>query len=260
MGGGYVAKEKFVDKDGYPLYYFSLDDEYQWICGGCYPITTSVFDWLKLNNVGMIVTLTLDSLHPGRCIDHLPKGNNSDIEWTDTDFTLEDMNNFVIEHVPIHDASYPTKNNLQKLFDVVMKFRQEQPTKKVYFHCWAGRGRTCTIICEILMKMHGLSYEKAVDTVYRKYPTIRLTDRQKEFLQRDDSDSVFEDSTEELEPNIHTPTDHKCYIIKNKDDDKINTNVNNNKSIDNNSDSSDSNDSSNSNDSDNSNDESENEK
>jgi|SRR5579872_2618218 len=214
MGGGYVAKEKFVHREnGTPLYYFSLDDVYQWICGGCYPVTTSVFNWLEINNVGMIVTLTIDPLHPGRCINHLPKGNDSDIEWTDSDFVLEDTNNFVIEHIPIHDASYPTKDNLQKLFDVVTKFRQEQPDKKVYFHCWAGKGRTCTIICEILMRMYGLSYKNAVDVIYKKYPNIRLSDAQNIFLQRDDDISVFDD--EELEPKIYTPDTHKCYIIKN---------------------------------------------
>lgn len=214
--GGYQSKERLVRPDGSPKFSISFSDEefdVKWIMGGCIPAYRSTFDWLKDNNVGMIITLTIDKLKPGRNINHVPFEHDN-TQWTDSDLTdPEDLTEFVIEHVPIADACPPTPANAELLVKVVSNYRNTHPDKKIYFHCWGGSGRTCTAIIYVLMKMYNLTFERALKII-RTYALFRgnypLKKAQESFLKREALPDGYDKHSE---PIVKTPTDHKCYVV-----------------------------------------------
>ena len=211
MGGGYVSKNKLVSTDGRPQNLLRLDNsklDIEWIMGGNIPISSSILEWLRLMNVKMIVSLTIEKLKSGRNINHVPFDHDN-TEWTDADFEQSELNDFIVEHVPIADGFFPTVENAQKLLEIVTNFRNKYPKEKVYFHCWAGRGRTCTAVIYILMKLYDLSFDEAKDVVWNSYfNQFKLSDYQEKFLkggQMNDSELL------NSQPIKKTPLDHVCY-------------------------------------------------
>jgi len=55
----------------------------------------------------MIVSLTIEKLKSGGNINHVPFAHD-DTEWIDADFEESELNDFIVEHVPIADAFFPT--------------------------------------------------------------------------------------------------------------------------------------------------------
>lgn len=215
--GGFFARDKFVSSEnGSPINIFELvrvdgvpNLDIDWIMGGSIPAYRSITDWLKMHNVGMIVSLTIEKIKLGRNINHIPNCFN-ETEWLDSDLEEKDLADFQIEHVPIADANCPTRQNAEKLLKIVSDYRHDHPDKKVYFHCWAGRGRTCTAVVYILMKLYGLSLSEAETLLAKQYEQFKLTEPQKMFLRGDIDESDME-YLNFIDPIIKTPKDHKCF-------------------------------------------------
>ncbi len=233
MGGGIVSKDKFISENGRPVSFFRMSGDAKpnlfcdlsqnkfnnqslnWICGGGFlPYQSSLNYLAEFENVGMIVTLTIEPIKSGRNINHVPYDYEW-TEWVDGDFDLEEtLNRFQILHVPIADTGFLTEENANKLLDGVQKYHEDNPTKSVYFHCWAGQGRTSLVISYILMKMYGEDYESASAKVKRYNLACKMSGCQIEFL-RGDNNLISSSDRKLYSPIIKTPFDHQCYDIKN---------------------------------------------
>lgn len=208
--GGSVSKDNFV-VDGVPTRYFKMQKEYSWISGGLFPAFTEIYDFLENENIGLIVTLTLDPIKPGRNINHIPF-DFENIEWCDTDITSEVYNNltkkFEFFHVPIADAGPPTPENAELLFNKVKEYHEANPTKGVYFHCWLGRGRTTLAVVYFLMRYYDMTYAKACRKVSKYYSHAKLTEYQVPWL---NNEPISDENIEKFLPVNRTPQDHNCY-------------------------------------------------
>ena len=205
MGGGIVSKNKFVSENGELIGFFRCSDQStNWICGGCFPAFSSSLDYLISENIGLSVTLTLEPIKSGRNINHVPS-NHDCTEWVDGDDLEDKLKNFSTLHIPIDDAGFPTEENAIKLLEGVQKYHQENPNKSVYFHCWAGKGRTSLAICYILIKMYDMNCDDAINRVMKYNSRCNLSPSQLDFLRGNiKSEDV---------PIIKTPSDHKCYQL-----------------------------------------------
>ena len=86
MGGRCMSKEEFINDDGTPKNFFKLsEDPYNWICGGGFPAFKQQYDHLIHENVGLIVTLTIEPIKIGRNINHIPFDYDTRTYWIDTD-------------------------------------------------------------------------------------------------------------------------------------------------------------------------------
>jgi protein-tyrosine phosphatase len=209
--GGSVSKDKFL-ADGLPTRYFRLKNKYSWISGGLYPAFKDFYTFFENENIGLIVTLTVDPFKPGRNINHTPF-DFKDIEWCDTDITQEDytelIKKFEFFHVPIADAGFPTPENAEKLFNKVKEYHEANPTKTIYFHCWLGQGRTSLATIYILMKYYDMPYGKASLKLQKYYTRAKLTEYQRRWLQ---NERLTEEEIEKFLPLVRTPQNHDCYI------------------------------------------------
>lgn len=209
--GGIVAKQKFVTEDGRPRNFYRLQGEQSWLCGGLFPAFSSIFDHLKEENVGLIVTLTLDSIKNGRNINHLPF-EHENTEWVDGDQDLEEkLKQFQVQHLPLTDGGFPTPEQTSTLLEVVRRYHQQYPNKSVYVHCWLGRGRTTVILTYLLMQIYGMNFEQAFVMVRKVNPQATLLPHQRSFLK---GELLSEQVLEEFAPVLKTPPEHRCYQYK----------------------------------------------
>ncbi len=75
---------------------------------------------------------------------------------------------FEYHHFPIDDFGVPELADTDTLI-TMMKNKIEKENKKILVHCYAGIGRTGTILACYLIK-NGSTYEKAIEEVRRKRP------------------------------------------------------------------------------------------
>ena len=207
MGGGQISKDQMI-YNGNPKNRVELD----WLCGGSFPGWKEGFNYLEQINVKLIVTLTIEPIKIGRNINHQPIAYDN-TEWCDSDLEEQDLSKFNIVHIPIADGGVPTAENLDRLLSVVKKFRKTYPTSKVYFHCWLGRGRTCTILMYLLMYFNNMTYDDAYDMIKKQYSLIKLTPVQVKFL---NNVPLTDDEIIQSQPIIKTPDDNWCYDVKQK--------------------------------------------
>lgn len=209
MGGGLVSRDQLVDKcDGQPSTFFILR-EYSWICGGSIPCFEPTLNYLiQMRDVGLIVTLTLNPLMSGRNINHVPCTEDGDCtEWTDGDQIDDILKGIQVCHIPTADGGMITDTD--KLVQTVKTFHDMYPEKRVYFHCWAGMGRTSTAMIYYLMTVYGESYAKAKNIVGTSNRQMRLSACQRQFLEFgivSDADKLM------YEPVIRTPSNHRCFM------------------------------------------------
>jgi len=217
-----VCESKLVDaKTHAPITFYELprisaEEEYSWMCGGCAPCFRASLEYLiKTQNVGLIVTLMIAPLKAGRLINHVPynhEGTDDETEWTDTDDIVDLLSTVEICHIPVADAGMIVETN--KLVDTVKAYHEARPDKKVYFHCWGGKGRTSVALIYYLMTVHSKSYNDACQMIYKCNPRMKLSSVQWNFLQ---SEPIAESDISMYEPIIKTPPDHKCYRIEETD-------------------------------------------
>lgn len=202
----------------YELPRISEEEDYSWMCGGCAPCFRSSLEYLiKTQNVGLIVSLTIAPLKSGRFINHIPfnhSGADDETEWTDTDDIDDVLSAVEICHIPTADSGMIVETS--KLIDIVKAYHEAHPDKKVYFHCWGGKGRTSVALIYYLMMVHNKTYHDARNIIYECNPKMKLSYLQQNFLQNkpiDASDIL------KYEPVIKTPPNHKCYRTNDASDD-----------------------------------------
>ena len=188
------------------------DEALNWISGGCFPAFCSSLDYLyNKENVGLIITLTIEPIKSGRNINHVPF-DHDETEWVNGDENLEEkLSNFETLHIPIADVGFPTKEYIDRLAKTVEEYHQNNPIKSVYFHCWAGRGRTSLAIIYILMRMYKMNSNAAIELVKKCNRECKLSEYQLKFIKG--MDLSLED-LENFASIIKTPSDHECFKIK----------------------------------------------
>ena len=203
MGSGLVSKEKFFN-DGKPTREVRCTSKHAFLFGGPFITCNEHINYLKANNVGMIVTLTIEPIKSGLNINHVPHSFD-DTEWTFVDDSVvKSLVDFELLHVPIADSYFITEDNKNKLCDGIKSYHEKNPNKKVYVHCWTGKGRTSLAICVYLWTANNLT----LDEVKLFYPNICVSSVQEKYLTRK---SLSKEEYKYSEPVIRTPADHACY-------------------------------------------------
>lgn len=204
--GSVLRSQWLNDEKTGPHHYFRLEGEYAWIHGGAFPAQKQIFKYLREQGVDRIVTLTVERVKTGRNINHQPEDFYL-AQWTDSDLEESDLEQFEFMHVPIVDMGFPTPENASKLLEIAKQSISEKKT--VYFHCWAGRGRTCTAIMHILMNLHGMSFAVAKQKIQKSTPHFDLKPAQISFLTQDDDFPKYIQSF--FVPRVLTPVHERCY-------------------------------------------------
>jgi hypothetical protein len=210
--------------------YFRLSEPYDWICGGTIPCYIDNLNFLQQENVGAIVSLTIEQLKPGLNIHHLP------FEHENTEYVLGDIYNateeceieectchqaiqsdfdFTFIHVACADAGPLTLMDAVHLIRRIKSYRKEHPNKAIYFHCWQGRGRTAMAINYVLQKLYKLSFEdacKIIDSCIPDTVLSRIKPAQLRFLK---GEKILEEDQQLFYPVMKTPKDHKVWKVKN---------------------------------------------
>lgn len=195
--GGRVSRENFVTPEGKPVHYFEIPQTR--LAGGAFPISRECLEFLERKGVGLIVTLTLEPLRSGRNINHqtcvdreIDETSKSCPEFVDADPDLmssEVASRIEFFHLPLPDGGVPNEEQITQLLDRLIEFRDrsltseaEKQKKKILFHCWAGGGRTSTILILLLQRLHGMGFWDARALVAAHNPRFRLTEDQTQFF------------------------------------------------------------------------------
>ncbi|MCX7666698.1 MAG: dual specificity protein phosphatase family protein [Gemmataceae bacterium] len=109
------------------------------------PETPEELVWLRQNRIDILITLTENSL-PRKWIDHA---------------------GLMSVHIPIPDMEAPTTQQFRQALSVIEKAHQSK--MGVCVHCWAGRGRTGTILAGYFVSQ-GLSPKQAITKVRQLRP------------------------------------------------------------------------------------------
>lgn len=72
-------------------------------------------------------------------------------------------------HFPITDLGVPARDELDKMVDELAT--KVKNGRKVYLHCWGGRGRSGLVAACLLGRLYGISEEEALQRVQRAYAT-----------------------------------------------------------------------------------------
>jgi atypical dual specificity phosphatase len=86
----------------------------------------------------------------------------SDLLTFAPDHGVESLQNI---HIDWRDMSTPQRRDIERMLAEVKKYMDENPSKAVVFHCYAGKGRTGTAIAAFLIKYHGMGGVEAINHV-----------------------------------------------------------------------------------------------
>jgi len=162
---------------------------------------------LQLMNVGLLISLCLEPLHPGRNINHQPSDKIT-VEYTMVDKNLWDgVSGINLLHLPISDGYPPTSACMKRFLQETQKTIDSG--KRVAIHCWQGKGRTATVIAGYLIYEHHFRPMEAIDFVRDLCPGA-INSVQMSYL----TNEAFPENTEEEnqpKPEILTPPHLSCY-------------------------------------------------
>ncbi len=206
MGGALSKKDLLNEDQTGPDHHFQLEGEYDWIHGGMIPAFKTIIKFLKQKEIKRIVSLTIEPVKIGRNINH-QQIDFSCAEWVDSDLDIADFEGFEMIHVPISDGCFPNEENARKLLEI----GKESKEKNIgtYFHCWAGRGRTCTSIMHVLMQIYGKDVNESSEIIKKVNENFDLKPAQLSFLNKDENYCNYLPAF--YEPLLLTPRDAKCY-------------------------------------------------
>ena len=97
---------------------------------------------------------------------------DQDVEW---------INNTIIKYyrIPVPDLMPPSKENYQKLFNILDNIHAENPKARILIHCYAGKGRSNCGAVAYLMYKDGMIADKAIELVEQKNPRSHMNRWQK---------------------------------------------------------------------------------
>jgi len=70
-------------------------------------------------------------------------------------------------HYPIDDLTAPGLGQLRQIVDDLSK--EVAAGRKLYIHCWGGRGRAGTVGASLIGKMEGLTADEALERIQQAY-------------------------------------------------------------------------------------------
>lgn len=82
-------------------------------------------------------------------------------------------------HVDWRDRSTPERRHIEAMLVKVKEYMDQNPSKSVVFHCYAGKGRTGTAIAAFLIKYHGMTGIESINYV-RKFRKGSIETREQE--------------------------------------------------------------------------------
>jgi atypical dual specificity phosphatase len=130
------------------------------------PVSARDIQWLHQQGIRAIVTLTEDAL----------------TSYSDVDSQLFEDLQITYLHVPVFDFQAPQLQQVEQIQSFIDQMREQ--TKPVFIHCYAGVGRTGTILHGYYL-LKGLSLEAAKEKVLTTRKLARfdeLSDVQQSFL------------------------------------------------------------------------------
>jgi len=136
-----------------------------YLFGCAFPVSNESLRKLQSMNVGLLASLTLQPLQPGRVGNHLPSQyKNTPPEYADADEDLLDgIDTMKIMHFPVADSRPPTTEIAASFLAEAQKTIAEG--KVVCLHCWQGRGRTGTMAAALLMVHLKIPFWQALNIV-----------------------------------------------------------------------------------------------
>ncbi len=207
--GGKCGKHSLLQEDdGYkPTNFFRLSDDKGWLCGGCIPIFHESLAYLKAENIGLIITLTIDSIRIGRNINHVPYDFEHTL-WADSDDI--NLSEFKVVHIPVTDA-YPFYGENSTLFLTTLReYHIANPGKSVYITGWS-KNRSGFACIYALMKFWKLDFHNAYTEVREHIEGFQLSDFQKKYL---NNKELTELDIYNSKPIVRTPQDHECFQME----------------------------------------------
>ena len=161
--GGKAGKCSFferVDKDTYkPNNFIKLYGEMNWLCGGPIPIFKEMLAYLKVEDVGLIITTLIEPIKSGVNYDHVPY-KFEEMAWAISDDITQDLKEFEIVHVPIAALSPFYGENSSLFLRTIRDYHISHPEKRIYIASWSGTGRTHFAMMYALMKLYKKAYKK----------------------------------------------------------------------------------------------------
>jgi hypothetical protein len=203
--GGQQSKTTFICGNGSISDYFNLPEPYNWISSGPFPAFSEMLDCLENDGVGAVVTLTLEKVHPGLVINHQP------VEFDDTEWTYSDvigLDRFTWFHCPIQDGGWPSSDTWDSIKSSILTYHAQYPDKKIYIHCWAGKGRCWAVILKLLTEIGPMSLRQAYSIAASIKAPLKINSNQTTFLEN--KEFISEQLSNNI-PQIKTHLDSECY-------------------------------------------------
>ena len=209
--GGKQGKHFFFEKvenDGYrPSNFIRLSDEVGWLCGGSIPIFTESLEYLKSEDIGLIILTLIEPLRSGVNYNHVPY-QFDDMSWAASDDITNELKEFEVVHIPIADNQTFFGENSSLFLKTLTEYHISHPNKSVYIVSWAGTSRTHFTMMYALMKLYKMTFNQAMNKLCEGTKNLELSQTQIFFLKGEQlSDLDIYNSR----PEIRTPWDHKCY-------------------------------------------------
>ena len=213
MGGKQIKQSFFerVDNDSYrPFNFIRLSDEMGWLCGGSIPLFKESFEYLRNEDVGLIITTLIEPIRSGVNYNHVPF-DFDEMSWVTSDDITQELKQFEVVHIPIVAAHAFYGENSNLLLKTIREYHINHPDKSIYIASWAGTDRSHFAMIYTLMKLYKMTFSDAFHLLrekIEKHDRLRLSDIQRSFLKGEQlSDLDIYNSR----PEIRTPQDHKCY-------------------------------------------------